>query len=32
MRYIFYFEYDPEDTDKIIKKWTKREEERKKDP
>ena len=32
MKYICYFEFNPEDTDKIMKKWLKREEERKKDP
>lgn len=32
MRYICFWESKPEDADKILEKWTKREEERKKDP
>jgi len=32
MKYICFWEARPEDTDKILEKWTKREEERKKDP
>jgi len=31
MKYICFFESKPEDTDKILEKWYKREEERKKD-
>ena len=32
MKYMCFWECKPEDADKILEKWTKREEERKKDP